>query len=186
MNTSQVVNHTQAWVREEEFMHLPRDGRKWELIDGEAKEVPAGHEHDAIGIQVAVLLKPFVRGRGVLAGSQAGFRMASGNIRSPDVSFTRKERLPEGKPSKGFEELAPDLAVEVLSPNDDVADLPRKVNEYFQSGAEQVWLLEPEALRVTVYTAPTISTRYERDEEFLGGSLLPGFRCRAVKLFDIN
>jgi Uma2 family endonuclease len=144
MTVVQIATDMRRIITEEEFLNWPRDGRRWELVDGEAKEVPAGHEHDAIGMQVAVLLKPFVRGQGVVAGAQAGFRMRTGNIRSLDVAFTLKERLPDGKPSKGFENLAPDLAVEILSPSDDVADLPRKVNEYFTSGTQQVWLLEPE------------------------------------------
>ena len=177
---------TRVRLTEDQFLHLPRDGRKYELVDGEAQEVPAGHEHDAIGIQVALLLKPCVKGRGVLAGAQAGFRMRSGNIRSPDVSFTLKERLPGGKPSKGFEDMAPDLAVEILSPSDDVADLPRKVNEYFMSGSQQVWLLEPELQQVTVYRSLSDSRRYAADEEMDGGLLLPGFRCRVRDLFDLT
>ena len=91
MAVAQATPAARRKMTEEEFLRLPDDGRKWELVDGEAREVPAGHKHDAIGIQVAVLLKPHARGRGVLAGSQAGFRMTTGNIRSPDVSFTRKE-----------------------------------------------------------------------------------------------
>ncbi len=138
MAVAQAMPAIRRKITEEEFLHLPDDGRKWELVAGEAREVPAGHEHDAIGIQVAVLLKPFVRGRGILAGAQAGFRMANGNIRSPDVSFTRKERMPQGKPSKGFENFAPDLAVEIISPSEDREDMAQKVAEYFGANAEQV------------------------------------------------
>ena len=140
-------------------------------MDGEAREVPAGQKHEAIGIQVTVLLKPHARGHGVLAGSQAGFRMTTGNIRSPDVSFTRKERMPNGQPSKGFEDFAPDLAVEIISPSEQPDEMVRKVAEYFGVGAEQVWHLFPDARRVMVYYSPID---------------LPGFSCRAEELFDLE
>jgi len=177
---------TKARMTEEEFMRLPDDGRKYELVDGEAKEVPAGHRHDAIGANVIILLGPHARGRGILASSQAGFRMACGNIRSPDVSFTLKERLLDGEPSEGFEGLSPDLCVEIISPSEDKEDMRRKVREYFGSGAQQVWHLFPQAHQLLIYHSPTQSALYEAEDEIDGGELLPGFRCRVAELFEIG
>ncbi len=173
-----------ARLTEEEFLRLPDDGRKYELVDGEAKEVPAGHKHDVIGANLIVRIASYARGRGYLAGSQAGFRMITGNIRSPDVAFTLKERLPEGKPSEGFEEGAPDLAIEIVSPNEDKTDLLRKIGEYFASGAKQVWLLFPETQTVKVYTDPFEMRTLHADDEITGGELLPGFRCLVRELFE--
>lgn len=173
-------------LTEEEFLRLPDDGRKWELVDGEAKEVPAGFEHDVIALHVGVMLAPYAKGKGFVAGSQAGFRMASGNIRSPDVSFSRKGRFPDGKPPKGFANFAPDLAIEVIFPGEDVLDLPRKVAEYFASGASAVWLLDPEAPRLTVYQSPTEATDYGPEDEIDGGEVLPGFHCRVKDLFAVE
>src|SRR5438094_426513 len=110
MAVAKPVEAAKKILTEDEFMRLPRDGRKYELVDGEAKEVPTGFEQDVLGMRVGFLLMPAVKGLGFLTGSQAGFRMASGNIRCPDVAFTRKERLPNGKPPQGFCETAPDLA----------------------------------------------------------------------------
>ena len=62
-------------MTEEEFMRLPDDGRKYELVDGEAKELPGGVEQDVVGTNLVVLLHPFTKGRGYLIGAQAGFRM---------------------------------------------------------------------------------------------------------------
>jgi Uma2 family endonuclease len=89
-------------MTEEEFLRLPDDGRKYELVDGEAKEVPAGVRHDAIVANIILLLGPFVRQRAVICASSAGFRMVTGNIRSPDVSLVLRERLPEGQLPEGF------------------------------------------------------------------------------------
>ena len=176
----------QARMTEEEFMRLPDDGRKWELVDGEAREVPAGHEHGVLVINIGALLKPFARGIGFVSGSQAGFRMTNGNVRAPDVSFTRKERLPGGRPAKGFEGVAPDLAIEIISPSEEAAEMARKVREYFAAGASQVWHLFPETEQVVIFTAPTQSRTYGGDNEVDAGGLLPGFSCRAADLFSLE
>ncbi len=173
-------------MTEEEFLRLPDDGRKWELVDGKAKEVPAGHRHDVMVINIGAMLKPFARGRGFVAGSQAGFRMASGNVRSPDVSFTRKERLPDGLPAESFESMAPDLAIEIISPSEQPDEMARKVAEYFGAGAEQVWHLFPDTRRVTVYTSPFNTADFGPEETLDAGDLLPGFSCRAEELFDLE
>ncbi len=173
-------------LTEDEFMRLPDDGRKYELVDGGLKEVPAGYQHNVLVALLIALLMPFARGRGFLAASSAGFRMAAGNVRSPDVSFTRKERVPGGKPSKGFEDLAPDLCIEIISPSEERADMERKVREYFASGAEQVWHLFPDARQVIVYRAPDDSATLEANDAITGGDLLPGFACRVADLFEIE
>lgn len=173
-------------LTEEAFLRLPDDGRKYELVDGEPKEVPAGHEHDVIGANLIAKLVPATKKRGYVASAQAGFRMVSGNIRSPDVAFTLKERLPEGKPAKGFEAVAPDLAVEIVSPHEDVTDLLRKIGEYFASGTQQVWLLFPETRTVNVYYSPFVVQMLSSEDELDGGDLLPDFRCKVSELFELE
>ena len=173
-------------ITEEEFMRLPDDGRKWELVEGEAREVPAGHQHDILVINIGAMLKPFARGKGYVSGSSGGFRMASGNVRSPDVSYTRKERLPGGQPAKGFEGMAPDLAIEIISPSEEPDEMARKVAEYFGAGAEQVWQLFPDTQRVTVYFSPYEAASLEPEDQLDAGDLLPGFSCRAADLFSLE
>ncbi len=111
--------------------------------------------------------------------------MADGNVRCPDVSFTLKERLPEGEPSDHFAPFAPDLAVEVVSPSEDYADLLRKVGEYFASGSKQVWLLFPNTRTVKVFTAPFEMQTLQAHDELTGGDLLPNFRVRVGELFEV-
>src|SRR5207253_8420969 len=125
----------------------------------------AGVEHDVIGLHIGVLLAPFARGKGFLAGSQAGFRMHSANIRCPDVSFTRKTRFPSGRPPKGFGDFAPDLCIEIISPSEDWTEMNRKIEEYFAAGAQQVWHQIPETQQAKVYHSPTETTEYEARDE---------------------
>ena len=175
-----------ARMTEDEFLRMPDDGRKYERVDGEAKEVPGGVEQGVIGAQLIVQLHPFTKGRGFLTSSQAGFRMHSRNVRAPDVSFTLKDRFPGGRPPKGFGDLAPDLCIEIISPFEDWPDALRKIEEYFATGARQVWHLVPETHRVVVYHSPSEKATLEAADELDGGDLLPGFRCRVADLFDIE
>ncbi|MCX7642409.1 MAG: Uma2 family endonuclease [Armatimonadetes bacterium] len=173
-------------LTEEEFLRLPDDGRKYELVDGEAKEVPAGVEHDIIVVHIIVLLAPFVKNFGMPAASSAGFQIVTGNIRSPDVSFVLRERLPEDKPLKGFMDGAPDLAIEVVSPNEDWVEMGRKLGEYFMSGAKEVWLVDPDKVTVTVYKSLTDVQVFHADDEITGGDLLPNFRCKVADLVALE
>jgi Uma2 family endonuclease len=171
-------------LTEEEFLRLPDDGRKYELVEGEAREVPAGVLHDAIVMRIGFLMYPSAQKVGFLAASSAGFKMVTGNIRSPDVSLVLRERLPEGKPPQGFLEGAPDLAIEVLSPNEDWAELGRKLGEYFASGTKQVWLVDPEKHMVTVYKSLTEVRVFYADDE-ISTELLPSFRCKVSELLAL-
>lgn len=179
-----VSPQTKRHMTEQDFMCLPDDGRKYDLVDGEPKEVPAGFEHDVIGINLAMRIGPYARGRGVLAGSQAGFRMVNGNIRCPDLSFTARERLPGGRPNRGFGDVAPDLCIEIISPSEERAEMQDKVEEYFGAGAQQVWQLFPDEMRVRIFLSPGDFTDYFEEEEISAEDLLPGFICRVSEFFD--
>jgi Uma2 family endonuclease len=173
-------------MTEEEFMRLPDDGRKYELVDGEVKEAPTGVRHDEIAMRIGVLLYPFTRGRGALCSSQAGYRMRGGNIRSPDVSFTLRERLPGGRSPEGFGPFAPDLCIGIISPSEDREEMARKVREYFEAGAQQVWHLYPETQSAVIFTSPLETRPLSAGDQLDGGDLLPGFRCRVADLYALE
>jgi Uma2 family endonuclease len=109
--------------------------------------------------------------------------MKNGNIRAPDVSFVRRDRVPEGAEAQKFFNGAPDLAVEIVSPTEDREDAFRKIGEYFEAGARQVWIVQPATRTVTVYHSMDRVRTYEANEELEGGDLLPGFRCAVSDLF---
>ncbi|GBC92363.1 hypothetical protein HRbin15_00831 [bacterium HR15] len=173
-------------LSEAEFLRLPDDGRKYELVDGEAKEVPAGFQHGILAIHLAAQLLPSVRPWGYVCDSSTGFRMVNGRIRSPDVAVVARARVPTSDIPKGFFEGAPDLAIEIVSPFEDMPDLLSKVAEYFTSGAQQVWLLFPEQCEVVVYHTPFDAVRLHAEDELTGGEFLPDFRIKVKKLFEIG
>jgi len=130
------------------------------------------------------LIGPYADDHGILTASQAGFRMASGNVRLPDFAFTRYDRFPNSEVPDGFVEFAPDLAVEIISPSEEPADMARKVGEYFVSGAQQVWHMFPEARTLIIFHSPSDATVYQAEEEVDLDNLLPGFHSRVADLFQ--
>ena len=170
-------------ITDEYLMRLPRDGRKWELVDGRLQEVPTSGKHDIIVIWLGRLIGPYADDHGMLTASQAGYRMASRNLRVPDFAFTRYDRFPNSEVPNGFIEFAPDLAVEIISPSEEPGDMARKVSEYFESGARQVWHMFPATQTISVFRSPSESITYQSEDELDLSDILPGFRSRVSDLF---
>ncbi len=163
---------------EEDLLRTPRDGHKYELVDGEIRVSPAGGRHGAVCMQLGSLLTAFVRERrlGRVFDSSTGFRLPGGNVRLPDVAFVAEGRFEGGVPV-GFVHVAPDLAVEVLSPGDQARDVLDKVGEYLQAGVRRVWVIDPERRVATVYAALTDVRTLAEGDSLDGEDVVPGFRC---------
>lgn len=177
---------TDKQITDEDLMRLPRDGRKWERVDERLQEVPTSAKHDQIVIWLGRLTGPYADNHGILMASQAGFRMSDRNVRCPDFAFTRYDRFLNGEVPDGFVEFAPDLAVEIISPSKEPADMARKVEEYFASGAQQVWHMLPETQTVKVFRSPSEARVYQPDDELDIDDLLPGFRSLVADLFGLQ
>ena len=127
-------------------------------------------------------------GWGTSSESSAGFRWPGrnaerpDNIRSPDVSFVAAGRFPDERWPVGFAPLAPDLAVEVLSPNDRPEDVLEKVGEYLANGTRLVWVIDPETRTAIVYRSLTDVRAIGEADALDGEYVVPGFSCplRAV------
>jgi Uma2 family endonuclease len=181
--TAQPKTRRKRHWTEADLLCLPDDGRKYELVNGRLVEVPTGGRHGKISSEVLGRFYTTRPLNATLYDSSTGFRMVGGNIRSPDVSVMRNERLPEGKSPVGFIEGAPDLAVEVISPTEKASDILEKIGEYFASGAQEVWLLFPERKQVHRYTANLEVQVLNEDDILKGEPILPGFEVRVGDLF---
>jgi Uma2 family endonuclease len=172
---------TKARLRARDLWAMGEGDVRRELVAGEIIEMaPVGGLHGKITLQVALRLADYVkrRGAGEVVAGDVGFVLAlpedPERVRAPDVAFISTERLPEGGLPQGFFDGAPDLAVEVLSPNDPPGDVQQKVRDYLDAGARLVWVLAPRARTVTVYRADG-SARLLRETDHLDGEdLLPG------------
>jgi Uma2 family endonuclease len=164
---------------------LPRDGRKYELVDGEIRVSPAGARHGHVSVQLVLVLGSFVRDRrlGYVFESSTGFRWPGRkpgpkNLRSPDVSFVAAGRFPDGKIPTGFIEFAPDLAVEVLSPDDRRRDVLEKVGEYLDAGSRLVWVIDPETRSAAIYRSLTDVRHVDERGSLEGEDVVPGLSSR--------
>lgn len=105
--------------------------------------------------------------------------------RRPDLAFMSHERWPKDRaiPRLAAWPFAPDLAVEVVGPNDLAIDLMEKTNQYFQAGVRQVWLLYPRNRNATIYESTTSVTALDASGTLEGGKILPGFNLSLADLF---
>jgi len=103
-------------------------------------------------------------------------------VRAPDIAFVRRERLPSSVPV-GFPELAPDLVVEVLSPDDRPGETLAKVGDWLEAGARLVWVIDPQGRNARVYRADGSQTSVSEADHLEGEDVLPGFRCELASIF---
>jgi Uma2 family endonuclease len=159
---------------EADLLAMPNDGRKYELVDGEIRMSPGGARHGEIEVELGARLLAFVKSRrlGHVFGSSIGFRLPGGNVRSPDASFVADENVPDD-----FADLAPDLAVEVVSPSDRARHVLDKVGEYIDAGVRLVWVIDPRKRKAIVYRSLTDARELGPDDALDGEDVLPGFSC---------
>jgi Uma2 family endonuclease len=111
------------------------------------------------------------------------FPDAPNKIRKPDSSFVPKERFASEHLAEGFLSIAPDLAVEVVSPGDLAYEVDEKVEEYLAAGVSLVWVINPETRIVEVHRKDGSVSKLREVDELTGENVLPGFRCRVAELF---
>jgi Uma2 family endonuclease len=149
---------------------------------------PSGFLHGSIAGNFARLLGEHAKqyDLGVICVAETGFKLQSDpdTVRAPDTAFVSKERiLAHGKPEK-FWEGAPDLAVEVVSPNDRFDDVIEKVQEYLAAGARLVWVALPRTKSVMVHRPNGEGKLLREGEELSGEEVLPGFVCPVSQIFS--
>jgi Uma2 family endonuclease len=165
---------------------LDHTNRLCELVDRTLVEKIMGYEEGHLALWLGGLLSVFAEEHdlGIAAGADGTMRLMPGLVRIPDVSFVAWERLPRRKcPREAIPDLVPHLTVEVVSEGNTVAEITRKLKEYFLAGVEVVWIVDPDHRIVDVHTAPDKFTRLTEADTLDGGKLLPGFRLPLERLF---
>lgn len=178
---------TETQYTADDLLTLP-DGKHFELVDGQLVEQAVSPISSWVEVRLLQSLSVHVdrQNLGWVFSSTQGFQCFSDDpnrVRRPDASFIRRERLPNGLPQRGHFRIAPDLAAEVISPNDLASDLYRKTGEYLAAGVRLVWIVDPETRSVTVHRADGTGARFGEQDELSGESVVPGFRCRIAELF---
>ena len=179
---------TTTLMTAEQLLARAGDGRA-ELEHGELLELmPVGELHALlVGRLLAWLFVFLEKHRLGRTGTELGFVLKEDPdlVRAPDIFFLSKARAPH-YPSTQFHQGAPDLAIEVLSPDDRAGKTQEKIREYLNAGAKQVWIVDPETATVTVHLPGGASQSYFGDSEVSGGDILPGFSFRPSDLFHFD
>jgi Uma2 family endonuclease len=163
-----------------------RKVRLCELVDGILVEKAMGSMESVLAIEIASLLRNWVKPRklGTVLGEAGMLRLAPGLIRIPDVAFLSKDKFPGGRfPRDSAWSLAPDLAIEVLSPGNTDEEMTEKLHDYFNAGTRLVWYVDPRKRQVQVFTSPISSRIVTQDQTLDGGDVLPGFELSLKELF---
>ncbi|MCZ7541299.1 MAG: Uma2 family endonuclease [Anaerolineae bacterium] len=157
--------------------------RRLEFVGGESSEVVSNSYSSLVAARILIKLGAFLEGAnvaGYLTGADGGYQVGDERY-IPDVAFVAKARQPE--PSREtYNPLAPDLAVEVLSPSDQPDVMRLKLANYLAAGTV-VWVVSPETRTVEVYTPGKRAYRLSADGTLDGGDVLPGLALPVKDLF---
>lgn len=179
------MSETARLVTAEELERFPRDDRRYELVAGRLTSMsPPAFKHGLIATRVLYLLARHLETHNVgVVVPQVGFKLASNpdTVRAPDVAFVRRDRIPSGK---GFMDGPPDLAVEVLSPDDRPSKVRAKVSDYLTRGVLLVLVIDPDELTATVHRRLTPAVTHSGSDVIDLSDVVSGFRCGVHEIFE--
>jgi Uma2 family endonuclease len=172
-----------------EIAQLPENAdKRLALVDGEIIEMPPSSQiNTVIAMRIGYFFNAFVipRNLGYVTGADGGYTLTEHNARQPDVAFISKERHPELE-GVAFP-IAPDLAVEVISPSESSNDVLKKVQRYIDAGTRIVWAVYPREKTIYVWQAAPYSGLHVQtfgiDDTLDGGEVLPGFTLEVRDIF---
>lgn len=168
-------------ITAEELFHSSFPDKRVELVRGElVVREPPGFRHGAVTARLTGALMNHVAAGDlgqVLAGD-AGFTLSRNpdTVRGPDVAFIERNRVPHPVPS-AYAEIAPDLAVEILSPSDRSGETLAKVADWLNAGTRLVWVIDPVRRQARVYRPDGTLSTVEAEGTLDGEAVLPGFTC---------
>jgi Uma2 family endonuclease len=164
-----------------------RDDYRYELVAGRVIRMsPVGWQHGVIVVRLLVLLETYLRSHRLGAAvTEVGFTLGTNpdTVRGPDVAFVRQERVPR-ESLRTFWSGAPDVAMEVMSPDDTAREMDVKVAEYLSAGVSAVVVVDPDASSVTSHRPGGLRYISRRGEELDLSDVIPGFRCAVDDIFN--
>lgn len=164
------------------------DGKNYELVDGVLVERNMSALSSLVAGELLTRVNVYCKTNdlGWVFGADCGYRCFPGypkKVRRPDLSFIRRDRITVAQLGEGFVPIAPDLAVEVVSPHDSAYKLAEKVQEYLDAGVPLIWVVYPPMRSVQVHRGDGTIALVRAEHDLDGEGVLPGFRCRVAGLF---
>lgn len=182
------ATHTAPGITAEQLLHLPEDGLRRELVHGELRVMaPPGFEHGRVAARIGVLLGSHVEesGCGVTVAAETGFVLSRDpdTVRAPDAAFVAKDRVEKVGNTAKYWPGAPDLAVEVVSPDDSFREVQEKALEWLAAGTIAVLVLDPAERAATVYRRGGDAHVHSAQETIDLSDAVPGFSVAVAGLF---
>ena len=172
----------------EDLLEMSDDGIRYELIAGELRETsPSGRRHGKIAMRLSWRLAQYVETHnlGEVNAAETGFLIASNpdTVRAPDVAFVSRKKAEALGDIEGYCPVSPDLAVEVISPNDTGPEIEAKALAWLHAGTRMVFVVDPHAHTVTVYRRRDDIVVLEGDAALHGGDVVPGWTVGLREIF---
>ncbi|MES2790401.1 MAG: Uma2 family endonuclease [Planctomycetota bacterium] len=172
----------------EELYNMPRDGYRYELVEGVLNKMsPAGGEHGAIASFLNGHLMFHVRRNrlGTTYAAETGFKIRTNpdTVLAPDVAFVAADRVRSISDRRKFVPLAPDLAVEVLSPGDTERESLQKVAQWLLAGTQAVIVVDPYSKTVRVFRTPDEPTLLTERDTLDVPDIVPGWAVPVSEIF---
>jgi Uma2 family endonuclease len=173
----------------EDLWRLPDDGMRHELIYGELQTMPpSSGEHGWVTSNVHDSLSPYVRAHelGRVFAAETGFLLARAPdlVRAPDVAFVRAERVEAVGRARAYWPGAPDLVVEVISPNDRAGEIEEKVRTWLAHGTLMVLAVYPDTRRVRVHRPSRPPQELAESDILDGADVVPGWTVPVRDFFQ--
>jgi Uma2 family endonuclease len=180
---------TSAMMTADEFLAYPLPDAKGELVRGELRVTPPpGGPHGVASTNLVMMLglhtRPLGLGRAFADGVGYELIQLPHTVRVPDGSFVRADRLPAAGIGPGLLRLAPDLAIEVLSPGETASSLEEKLDDYLQAGTPLLWIVDPMRRTVMIVSADAPVRWLHEGDTLDGASVVPGFVCAVSDIFE--
>ena len=170
----------------DDFEQLPPElAGNHELVDGELVPVSGNiWVHNLLRDGIVTVQRPFVREHGLgMVASEQEFEF-DGDAHAPDVTFVSRAQLPLIHPRKRVQRFAPDLAIEIVSPNDKFSEFITRKNRYLRCGTREVWILDQDSEELYVYSGR--GQRILSGQDVLSTDLIPGFSITVDELFRLG
>jgi Uma2 family endonuclease len=182
---------TKVLMTENDLLRMPDDGFRYELIEGEPRQMPpTGYDHGRCTVRLSTLLASHVHSHklGDVLAAETGFVIARtrdgrATVRAPDVAFVAAGRVPSDADTSKYLELAPDFVAETLSPSDTAVEVEEKIASWLAAGVRAALVVNPAARTVTLHRTAAGIVRLADSDELDLSDVIPGFCCRVSDIF---
>ena len=171
----------------EELLRAHITDKRAELVQGTlVVREPGGYTHGIVTSRLIARLNAYLEQNpvGQLLTAKTGFTLSRSpdTVRAPDIAFFKSARVPDPPPT-GFPELAPDLVVDVLVPNERPKEILIKITDWLRAGTDIVWVFEPQRSVARIYRREGTEELIAQDGAITGEEMLPGFSCLLRDIF---